>query len=95
MFRHVSLLKFNDPRTDVPVVAAALSALPASIPALRDYRVGADAGLADGNFDLAIVADFDDVAGYESYRDDPDHQRILTEIVKPRLAQRAAAQYQI
>jgi hypothetical protein len=96
MFRHVSLLTFTDETTakDVRAITEALQGLPARIPALRDYRIGTDAGLADGNAHFAVVADFDDVAGYVSYRDDPEHQRILAEMVRPHLASRSAAQYE-
>lgn len=96
MFRHVSLLTFTDETTakDVRAITEALQGLPTRIPALRDYRIGTDAGLADGNAHFAVVADFDDVAGYVAYRDDPEHQRILAELVRPRLASRSAAQYE-
>ena len=44
--------------------------------------------------DFAVVADFDDVAGYVTYRDDPEHQRIIAELIRPHLASRVAAQYE-
>jgi hypothetical protein len=92
MFRHVSLLKLTDP-SRAGAIMEALAALPARLPALRDYRVGTDAGLAEDNFDLAIVADFDDAEGFATYRDDPEHQRILAELIRPVLETRAATQY--
>jgi hypothetical protein len=93
MFRHVSLLKFKDPAA-IPAVTAAIAKLPDVIPELRSYRFGPDAGLAEGNFDLGIVADFDDVAGYEAYRDNAEHQRIIAELIRPVITDRAAVQYQ-
>ena len=95
-FRHVVLLNFTDETTaqDVRVIVDALNTLPARIPALRDYRVGIDVGLAEGNAHFAVVAEFDDVAGYVTYRDDPEHQRIIAELIRPRLASRVAAQYE-
>ena len=92
MFRHVSLLRFTDPAA-VERVTAAIAILPSIIPTLREYRFGPDAGLTEGNFDLGIVADFDDVAGYEEYRDNAEHQRIIAEVIRPALADRAAVQY--
>ncbi len=92
MFRHVSLIKLQDTST-MPAIFEELAKLPGIIPALRDYRVGPDAALADDNFDFAVVADFDDVAGYESYRDNEEHRRILKDMIRPVLAQRAAVQY--
>ena len=93
MFRHVSLLKFDDPAA-VARVSDEIAKLPGIIPTLREYRFGPDAGLAGDNFDLGIVADFDDVAGYEAYRDNAEHQRIIAEVIHPALAARAAVQYE-
>ena len=36
---------------------------------LRAYHVGPDLGLAGGNFEFAVVADFDDLEGYQVYQD--------------------------
>ena len=37
----------------------------------RAYHVGPDAGLAEGNFDFAVVGDFEDAASYAAYRNHP------------------------
>ncbi len=74
-------------------VAAELRRLPALLPVLRAYHVGADIGLVEGNFEFAAVADFDDLAGFVTYRDDPEHRAIIAEFISPIAAQRAAVQY--
>ena len=96
MFRHIVLLRFTDDTTakDVRALTDALNALPARIPQIRDYRIGTDLGLAEENAHFAIVADFDDVAGYVAYRDDLEHQRVIAEHIRPFLASRTAAQYE-
>ncbi len=71
-----------------------LNGLPALIPALRDYRTGSDAGLAAGNWDFVVVADVDDVEGWRAYIDHPAHQRVLIELLRPLLGERAAIQYE-
>ena len=71
------------------------STLPPRIPQIRDYRIGTDLGLAEENAHFAIVADFDDFDGYTVYRDDPEHQRMIAELIRPFLASRTAAQYEI
>jgi hypothetical protein len=95
MFRHVVLLEFDEGTTDehVAAVAAQLRELPDRIPALRSYRVGRDLGLAPGNAHLAVLAEFDDIDGYLSYRDDPAHRRIIDEMILPHLRTRSAAQF--
>jgi hypothetical protein len=98
MFRHVVMLRWNEAATaqQRAAVAPALESLPAQIPEIRSYQVGVDAGLAGpGNYDLVIVADFDDVAAYEIYRDDPIHQDVIARFIKPILESRAAVQHEL
>ncbi|MET1000272.1 MAG: Dabb family protein [Acidimicrobiia bacterium] len=97
MLRHVVCLQFKPEATaaDRQAIADALAALPARIPQLRDYRFGTDAAIAEGNFDFAVVADVDDAEGFAAYRDDPEHQRIIAELIRPILAGRASVQFWI
>jgi hypothetical protein len=96
-FRHVVLLTFKDGTTDAErdAVVAALRTLPPVISSLRSYVVGVDAGMSEGNASIAVVADFDDVDGFIQYRDDPEHQRIIAELIRPILAARAAVQHRV
>ena len=75
-------------------VTAELSRLPALLPVLRAYRMGVDLGINEGNFEWAAVADFDDLEGYLTYRDNPEHQAIIAEFIRPIIAERAAIQYE-
>ena len=61
---------------------------------IRGFHIGPDAGVNTGNADFAVVAEFDDEAGYLVYRDDPEHRRIITEYLRPILAGRAAVQFE-
>ena len=96
MFRHVALFKWSSEATEAQKQAVhdSLLRLPDHIAELRAYRVGADAGLVDGNWEYAVVADFDDVDGWRTYTDHPEHQRILAEVIRPVVAERAAVQYE-
>lgn len=96
-FRHIVLLKFADSATpgQRAAVARELGRLPAVIPELRGgYAVGADAGVAEGNHDLAVVADFASAEEYLVYRDHPAHQEVIARWIRPILAGRAALQYE-
>lgn len=95
MLRHVVLLEFDDatPVGHVDEIAGKLRELPARLPQLRSYVVGRDLGLAAGNADLAIIAEFEDIDGYLAYRDDPEHRRIIAEMITPHLRARTAAQF--
>lgn len=95
MLRHVVLFRW---RADAAAaakaaVATGLAALPAEIDTIRAYRFGPDVGLAADNFDFAVVADFDDEAGYLAYRDHAAHRQLIAEHIAPIVATRVAVQY--
>ena len=96
MIRHVVMFRWTPEATQEQKrrVAAELSRLPALLPVLRAYRMGADLGVNEGNFEWAAVADFDDLEGYLTYRDNPEHRDIIAEFIRPIVAERAAIQYE-
>jgi hypothetical protein len=97
MIRHVVLFTWDDEMTDEleRQFAAELTALAPKLAGLRAYSAGPDAGLVEGNFDFAVVADFDDVASYVGYRDHPEHQDIISRLTRPHTASRAAVQLEL
>ncbi len=97
MLRHVVVLRWKPGTTAAQLAALvrAIATLPAQIPGIRAYRFGADARLSSGNFDFAIVADFDDEAGFRAYVSHPAHQRFIAEHTRPLAADRAAVQFRI
>jgi hypothetical protein len=48
-----------------------------------DMRVGVDAGFREGNWDIAITADFVDEASYRRYDEDAEHNRVRRELFAP------------
>jgi len=96
MLRHVVLFRWKVGTTpgQVEAVRAGAAALPAKIPELRRYTVGPDAGLVEGNWDFAVVADLDDAEAYRRYADHPAHQAFIAERIRPILAARAAVQFE-
>jgi hypothetical protein len=96
MLRHVALFRWSPSTTtaDIAAVSTALSALPDSIREIAMYRFGPDAGINEGTFDFAVVADFASLDDYLVYRDHPTHKAVLAERIAPHLADRAAVQYE-
>ena len=79
---------------DIDAMADALDALVATVPEVVSYVHGPDVGISEGNFDYVIVGEYASVEDYVVYRDHPEHQRIIAELVKPHVAKRAAVQFQ-
>jgi heme-degrading monooxygenase HmoA len=97
MIRHVVLFGWDEEMTEEmeQQFAAELTALAPKLPGLRSYHAGADAGLIEGNFDFAVVADFDDADSYLAYRSNAEHQDIIRRLSAPHARTRASVQYEI
>jgi len=97
MIRHVVCLTFTPESTPEQREAArtGLNELPDLIPEIRAYSVGADLDLAEGNADLAIVADFATIDDYRAYATHPRHEAVVAERIRPIVAARVAAQIEL
>jgi hypothetical protein len=76
VIRNVVMIRLRgdaDPAT-VDEVIAGLAAL--ECPGTRSYTIGRDAGLREGNWSIAIVADFVDADAYRAYDLDEEHNRL-------------------
>jgi hypothetical protein len=93
MIMHVAVFTWREgtTREDIARVEAALSRMPAAVPALREYRFGPDLGLRPGTADFAVVAVIEQ-AELARYLDHPEHQRVVREVISPLLATRTAIQ---
>jgi quinol monooxygenase YgiN len=69
MLRHVAMFRWKDGVSDEQKRAArdALAALKQEVPSVVEYTVGFDIRRNPNNWDMVLVADFQDVAGLESY----------------------------
>ena len=97
MIRHVVLFRWDDEMTDAleDQLADELNAFAPGQPGVRAYRAGRDAGIIEGNYDFAVVGDFDDEDSYLAYRDHPQHQDIIGRLSRPHARERASVQYEV
>ena len=93
--RHVVVFRFREGTTaeQRATIATELRALPAAIPEIAAYTVGEDAGLVEGTWDFAVVADFATPQDFITYREHPDHQAVIAAHISPVVAERASAQF--
>ena len=97
MIRHVVLISWVPEVTAEQVrrVETELNALKPLIGGLRDYQIGPDLGIIEGNADFAVVGDFSDEESYLLYRDHPAHRKVIEEAINPIARQRVAVQYRL
>ena len=95
VLRHVVLFTWTDEADEDRRSATvdALRRLREDVGGMSSLTVTSDAGLVDGNAHAILVADFPDEEAFRRYSQDPVHQAVLAEHVKPWLAGRTAVQY--
>lgn len=95
--RHIVLWKLAAEDADsralhAEQIAERLLALPAVIAEIRRIEVGPNVAFPQTNWDVALVADFDDVEGLEAYQVHPAHQEAAA-FVRSVVSERAAVDY--
>jgi uncharacterized protein (DUF1330 family) len=95
VLRHVVLFTWTDEADETrrSTTVEALRRLREDVGGMTSLTVSSDAGLVDGNADTILVVDFPDEDAYRRYAQDPVHQAVLDEHVRPWLAGRTAVQY--
>lgn len=85
MLCHVWMMKLRDGVGEEKLAAlvSAMADLTDKIEEIRSFRSGRDLGLGRGNADVALVAEFDDVASWKRYLAAPAHSRFVTDHVDP------------
>ncbi|MFW3169292.1 Dabb family protein [Geodermatophilus sp. CPCC 206100] len=97
MFRHVAVFSWTAGSTPEQREGA-VAALRQWGEDCREYgtlTLGVDAGLAEGNGDVAVVVDLPDRETYAAYAADERHQAVLRDHVRPILERRAAVQHEL
>ena len=74
--------------------AARLNALVGVVPSLRAMSAGANTLFPGENWDLVLVADFDDAAGLAAYATHPVHEEVAAFIGSVR-AERVAVDFEV
>jgi hypothetical protein len=73
-------------------VGEQLMSLPPLIPEILHMTVGANAADIEGNWDMVLVADYEDEDALRTYIGHPEHQKVVAAI-KPFLAKRSAVDF--
>lgn len=93
-FTHIANFRWKDhtPDGEVERITAALTALVPALAGVQSYRCGPDVSRTPDSYDFAVVGVFGSREDFVAYRDHPEHQRILKELILPLLANRIVVQ---
>ena len=99
MIRHVVAFRFEGPTAADRAAHAAeaarrLNALVGVVPSLRSMSAGAEALYPDKNWDLVLVADFDDEGALDAYQVHPAHLEVSA-FIRSALVDRAAVDFEV
>ncbi|WP_424449180.1 Dabb family protein [Microbacterium arborescens] len=97
--RHVVAWKLaaEDPATraeHAAEVTRRIQALVGVVPSIRSLSIGPNTAYPEVNGDVAVVADFDDLAGLEEYQVHPAHQEVVA-YVRGVVADRIAVDFEV
>jgi hypothetical protein len=93
-FRHIVLMTWKRELSadELARVGDALDQLGAQSPDVRQISHGADAGVRPGGASYALIADFDDPAGWQAYSAHPAHD-VVREVMRDLVATQSVAQF--
>ncbi|NNF54528.1 MAG: Dabb family protein [Acidimicrobiales bacterium] len=96
MIRHVALFTWNPDVSDetIGAIKAGLDRL-ATLDCVAAYTHGPDAGIREGNYDYAVVGDFETVEEYQEYSAEDGHQQLIQDLIVPNISGRAGIQIQL
>jgi hypothetical protein len=73
-------VKEGVPDAEIDRLVTAWNAMGSKVDTLRAITAGRNACSTDQRYTVALVADFDDWAGYKTYADHPEHEAIKRDI---------------
>lgn len=91
-FTHIVTFRWREKSFAAQPIEDALNALVGTLDGVQSYLCGSDIGLTPSSYDFAVVGTFDNREFFERYRDRPEHQRILEEMIVPNLETRTVVQ---
>ncbi|MGK2882218.1 MAG: Dabb family protein [Mycobacterium sp.] len=91
-FTHVVTFKWRTDDFDADPIASALRELVAHLEGVQSYVCGSDVGHTPASYDFTVVGVFDSREHFTTYRDHPEHQRIIDDLINPNTDGRTVVQ---
>jgi len=91
-YDHIDGLTNAERKEDATLIKTELEGLQGVIPGLTEMIVYSDL-LNSGNADIVLYSVFESRDALEAYKDHPEHVRVATTIVRPRVTNRRCADF--
>ena len=88
MLKHIVLWRFLEhaegrtKQENIEIIRAGLLALPAVIPEIRSMEIGLDVLHSGMSYDMALIAEFDDMEAMQAYKNHPEHLKVAAIVAK-------------
>lgn len=93
-FTHIVTFKWREDDFEDQMVADALNQLVLQLDGVQNYMCGSDIGFTPSSDDFAVVGVFGSREAFTRYRNHPEHQRILNDMIVPNLDRRSVVQFE-
>ena len=92
MLEHIVLLKVKDENASEQIISS-LRELPSKISVIKDLSVGKNFSERSKGFNIGLRVMLESEEDLNTYRNHPDHVKVLEEIVKPNIEDVVAVDY--
>ncbi len=98
MIRHIVLWKLKDDadatrEERIAAIRGAIEPLAQSVPSVRSLQVVENSAYHEANYEVALISEFDDVAGLDEYQQHPEHVAAAA-IVRSQVQGRASIDFE-
>ena len=94
MLHHLVLFELADSATDADrdAIIDGLKSMPAVVPEIQSYTVGAALPSPNASWSIALIGVFASVDDYKSYSANPVHQKLVADVIRPKVKNVTSAQ---
>jgi hypothetical protein len=94
MLHHLVFFELSDSATDADrdAIIDGLESMPAVVPEIQSYTVGAALPSPNASWSIALIGVFASVDDYKSYSANPVHQKLVADVIRPKVKNVTSAQ---
>jgi hypothetical protein len=94
MIHHLVFFELSDDATDADrdAIIDGLRSMKGVVPEIQSYTVGAALPSPNANWTIALIGEFASIDDYKAYSANPDHTKLVTDVIRPKVKNVTSAQ---